>query len=186
MRARFRCTIFSLNYDTDTKSFNTALSALLRTSASLTSSQHGPHVRHLRSSCAPSPYPYRTFVAGLLLVCVTEYFVLVRPYDMHILWVSLLVPLLMHRWIEFHGTFESTREVLTRAAAKWHYFLLDFCYYCQALLLLYDQLAADALAHRRPASSTATTTIHTSSSSCSAYRAHSSAEAHSVCAARAP
>eukprot|EP01112_Ceratiomyxa_fruticulosa_P009524 TRINITY_DN2487_c0_g1_i1.p1 TRINITY_DN2487_c0_g1~~TRINITY_DN2487_c0_g1_i1.p1 ORF type:complete len:435 (-),score=57.59 TRINITY_DN2487_c0_g1_i1:267-1571(-) len=64
------------------------------------------------------------FTVGLLTLCVTEYFLLRAPEYMY-LWYSVLIfPLIALRFVMYHRL-------------KYHYFMLDFCYYCQVLLLFY-------------------------------------------------
>jgi len=49
---------------------------------------------------------------------------LARPDDMYKFYTILIFPLMFYRFVSYH-------------LMKWHYFMLDFCYYCQILLLLY-------------------------------------------------
>eukprot|EP01116_Phalansterium_solitarium_P022269 TRINITY_DN7293_c0_g1_i1.p1 TRINITY_DN7293_c0_g1~~TRINITY_DN7293_c0_g1_i1.p1 ORF type:complete len:492 (-),score=145.12 TRINITY_DN7293_c0_g1_i1:340-1815(-) len=64
-----------------------------------------------------------TFTASVMFLCVTEAILLVHPQHMKY-WYSLwIVPLMAWRYIDYHQS-------------KYHYFMLDFCYFVQALLLV--------------------------------------------------
>jgi len=62
------------------------------------------------------------FTIGIILLCLTEYFLLKRPESMATWYTTLIVPLLITRYFSYHKL-------------KYHYFMLDFCYYVQILLL---------------------------------------------------
>jgi len=63
------------------------------------------------------------FTIGIILLCLTEYFLLKRPEAMSLWYTLLILPLLATRYFSYHKL-------------KYHYFMLDFCYYVQVLLLL--------------------------------------------------
>eukprot|EP01113_Clastostelium_recurvatum_P046817 TRINITY_DN8260_c0_g1_i2.p1 TRINITY_DN8260_c0_g1~~TRINITY_DN8260_c0_g1_i2.p1 ORF type:complete len:401 (-),score=79.79 TRINITY_DN8260_c0_g1_i2:37-1239(-) len=64
------------------------------------------------------------FVFGLLVMCVTEYFLLRAPQLMYLWYTALIFPLMAIRFFMYHKI-------------KFHYFMLDFCYFCQFMLLFY-------------------------------------------------
>mmetsp|Transcript_29504 Transcript_29504/g.41525 ORF Transcript_29504/g.41525 Transcript_29504/m.41525 type:complete len:421 (+) Transcript_29504:60-1322(+) len=64
------------------------------------------------------------FTLGIAVLIITEFIVLLRPEVMYMWYTSLLVPLLVTRYY-------------TYKKAKWHYFMLDFCYFAQVLLLIF-------------------------------------------------
>ncbi|KYR01088.1 transmembrane protein [Tieghemostelium lacteum] len=64
------------------------------------------------------------FTIGLIVLFISE-FILLRSPNLFYQWYTLLiVPLMAFRFIMYHR-------------AKYHYFMLDFCYLCQVLLLFY-------------------------------------------------
>jgi len=65
-----------------------------------------------------------SFTAGVILMLLSEYIWVDYPESMYKLYVLLIVPLLLVRFFTYH-------------ARKWHYFMLDFCYFCQLLLIGY-------------------------------------------------
>jgi len=72
------------------------------------------------------------FTLGIIALCITEYILLKVPHMMLYWYSFLLVPLLTARYYTYHKI-------------KFHYFMLDFCYYVQVLLLFqiyYFQSAA--------------------------------------------
>eukprot|EP01095_Lingulamoeba_sp_RSL-Kostka_P006563 TRINITY_DN2066_c0_g1_i1.p1 TRINITY_DN2066_c0_g1~~TRINITY_DN2066_c0_g1_i1.p1 ORF type:complete len:358 (+),score=59.38 TRINITY_DN2066_c0_g1_i1:41-1114(+) len=65
-----------------------------------------------------------SFVAGVVFLLITEYVILVNPKKMHQWYILTIVPLLITRFLMYHK-------------AKFHYFMLDFCYFSQVLLIFY-------------------------------------------------
>jgi hypothetical protein len=63
------------------------------------------------------------FLMGILLMLVTEALV-TNPDAMYKFYTMLMFPLMAFRFASYHRL-------------KWHYFMLDFCYYCQILLLFF-------------------------------------------------
>merc|ERR1712000_696123 len=63
------------------------------------------------------------FMMGILLMLVTEA-LLTKPNAMYQFYTVLMFPLMVFRFASYHRM-------------KWHYFMLDFCYYCQILLLFF-------------------------------------------------
>jgi hypothetical protein len=63
------------------------------------------------------------FTVGILLMLVTEA-LLTKPNAMYQFYTALMFPLMLYRFVSYHRM-------------KWHYFMLDFCYYCQILLLFF-------------------------------------------------
>jgi len=61
---------------------------------------------------------------GIVVLCVTEFFLLRMPENMYMWYTALIFPLLAIRFAMYHRM-------------KWHFFMLDFCYLCQFLLLFY-------------------------------------------------
>lgn len=72
-----------------------------------------------------------SFVANVCLIPLTQYFLLVDAANFYVLYTVVIVPLLLQRYFHYH-------------ALKYHYFLLDFCYMCQALLLYYCYWRTDS------------------------------------------
>jgi hypothetical protein len=72
-----------------------------------------------------------SFVANVCLIPVTQYFLLVDAANFYVLYTGIIVPLLLQRYFHYH-------------ALKWHYFLLDFCYMCQLLVLYYCYWRTDS------------------------------------------
>lgn len=64
------------------------------------------------------------FVIGIVIMCITEFFLLRSPERMYIWYTVLIIPLMALRFFMYHRL-------------KFHYFMLDFCYLCQFLLLFY-------------------------------------------------
>lgn len=64
-----------------------------------------------------------SFVTGILIIMVTEAFLFLSPSQLPSLYTMLLVPLLLMRYYLYRKD-------------KMHYFMYDFCYYQQILLLL--------------------------------------------------
>jgi len=62
------------------------------------------------------------FTLGIIALCVTEYILLKVPHMMPHWYTFLIFPLLGARYYTYHQI-------------KYHYFMLDFCYYVQVLLL---------------------------------------------------
>ena len=65
-----------------------------------------------------------TFVFGVLLLVVIQYLMLRKPAWVHHAYAVLIVALMIWRYVQYH-------------ALKYHYFMLDFCYYVQLLSLYY-------------------------------------------------
>lgn len=63
-----------------------------------------------------------SFCLGVLYLMATEGLLLAAPHALHRWYVWTIVPLLLLRFRSYH-------------AAKFHYFMLDFCYFAQAMLL---------------------------------------------------
>jgi hypothetical protein len=72
-----------------------------------------------------------SFVFNVCLIPLTQYFILVYPQNFYILYTAIIIPLLMQRYMHYH-------------ALKYHYFLLDFCYFCQLILLYYCYFRPDS------------------------------------------
>lgn len=68
-----------------------------------------------------------SFCVGVLYLLATEGLLLAAPRLLHRWYVWSIVPLLLLRFRSYH-------------AAKFHYFMLDFCYFAQAMLLFYVAL----------------------------------------------
>jgi len=64
-----------------------------------------------------------TFVLGIALLMVTEYIMIAQPQSLWILYISLLFPLMILRFLTYHKN-------------NFHYFMLDFCYYMQLWTLI--------------------------------------------------
>eukprot|EP01103_Thecamoeba_quadrilineata_P018261 TRINITY_DN6879_c0_g1_i1.p1 TRINITY_DN6879_c0_g1~~TRINITY_DN6879_c0_g1_i1.p1 ORF type:complete len:437 (-),score=57.02 TRINITY_DN6879_c0_g1_i1:135-1445(-) len=64
------------------------------------------------------------FTLGIIVLCLTEFILLQRPELMSLWYTFLVIPLLSYRFVKYHSQ-------------KFHYFMFDFCYYVQALLLFY-------------------------------------------------
>eukprot|EP00727_Mastigamoeba_balamuthi_P005591 m51a1_g1651 hypothetical protein (388) ;mRNA; f:346772-348486 len=65
-----------------------------------------------------------SFISGVCLLLVTQHVMLVMPHKFHVLYLCLVGPLIAFRWASYH-------------TQKWHYFLLDFCYFCHVMLVAY-------------------------------------------------
>ncbi|KAL7534239.1 hypothetical protein ACHAXR_005746 [Thalassiosira sp. AJA248-18] len=65
-----------------------------------------------------------SFVCGVLIIMVIEAVLLVAPTKMGALYTTLLIPLMVARYILYR-------------ADKYHYFMYDFCYFAQVMMLLY-------------------------------------------------
>jgi hypothetical protein len=72
-----------------------------------------------------------SFVCNVCLIPLTQYFILVYPHNFYILYTAIIIPLGIQRYLHYH-------------ALKYHYFLLDFCYYCQLILLYYCYFRPDS------------------------------------------
>ena len=64
-----------------------------------------------------------TFVVGVALVILSEYIFLCRPNIMPIFYLLIVGPLVITRFIIY-------RKI------KWHYFMLDFCYFTNVWLIV--------------------------------------------------
>ncbi|KAN0024693.1 hypothetical protein ACTFIV_009102 [Dictyostelium citrinum] len=64
------------------------------------------------------------FTLGLIILMISEFVLLKSPQVFYLWYTVLIFPLMAIRFIMYH------RE-------KYHYFMLDFCYLCQILLLFY-------------------------------------------------
>jgi len=64
------------------------------------------------------------FTVGVIVLCITEFILIKSPQLMHYWYTALFFPLLAARYYFYHKV-------------KYHYFLLDFCYYVQLFLLVY-------------------------------------------------
>jgi len=64
-----------------------------------------------------------SFVCGVLTIMVIEPVLLVAPQRMGELYTTLLIPLLLARYVIYKSDL-------------YHYFMYDFCYYAQVLMLL--------------------------------------------------
>jgi hypothetical protein len=62
------------------------------------------------------------FMGGIALIMATEYIFLTKPQWMPVFYATLLFPLLVFRFFMYHKL-------------KWHYFMLDYCYYAQIVTL---------------------------------------------------
>jgi len=63
------------------------------------------------------------YTVSILLMLATEALI-DKPDLMYKFYTALMIPLMLIRFSWYHRL-------------KWHYFMLDFCYYCQVLLLFY-------------------------------------------------
>jgi len=63
------------------------------------------------------------FTIGIIVLCLTEFILLKKPQVMPLWYTLLIFPLLIARYYFY-------------SKAKYHYFMLDFCYYVQVLLLV--------------------------------------------------
>nr|BAN40845.1 hypothetical protein, conserved [Entamoeba invadens] len=64
-----------------------------------------------------------SFVIGVCLLLMGEYIVLLRPDLMHVFYVCLFIPLVTSRYLVYRMN-------------RWHYFLLDFCYFTNITLII--------------------------------------------------
>jgi len=64
------------------------------------------------------------FTIGLIVLCASEFVLLRSPEKMYLWYTVLIIPLMVFRFFMYHK-------------AKYHYFMLDFCYLCNFLLLFY-------------------------------------------------
>jgi len=64
-----------------------------------------------------------TFLVGIALLMITEYILLAEPQWLWLLYLFLLFPLMIHRFLTYHKM-------------NHHYFMLDFCYYMQLWTLI--------------------------------------------------
>jgi hypothetical protein len=80
----------------------------------------------LKGKLADPPFLRTTdkiaFTMGIVGLCLTEYFVLCRPEFMPNWYLLLIFPLLIARYVMYYRM-------------KYQYFMLDFCYFVQILLL---------------------------------------------------
>jgi len=63
------------------------------------------------------------FTIGMLVLLITEYIILKKPHHMAYWYTALLVPLMFARYYFYKK-------------AKYQYFMIDFCYFAQAMLLV--------------------------------------------------
>jgi len=63
------------------------------------------------------------FTLGIVALCITEYILLKQPQWMSLWYTFLLFPLMIARYISY-------------SQAKYQYFMLDFCYFVQVVLLV--------------------------------------------------
>jgi len=63
------------------------------------------------------------FTIGILVLLITEYIILKKPHHMSYWYTVLLVPLMFARYYFYKK-------------AKYQYFMIDFCYFAQAMLLI--------------------------------------------------
>jgi len=63
------------------------------------------------------------FTLGIMALCITEYILLRQPHWMALWYTFLVFPLLIARYISY-------------SQLKYQYFMLDFCYFLQVLLLV--------------------------------------------------
>ena len=71
-----------------------------------------------------------SLVLGVLTLLATEFVLLVIPRKMGALYTALLVPLMVARYVLYR-------------ADLFHYFMYDFCYFAQMLMLVYLHLYPD-------------------------------------------
>ena len=64
-----------------------------------------------------------SFICGVLTIMLIEAILLVAPHRMGELYTTLLIPLMLARYVIYKSDL-------------YHYFMYDFCYYAQVLLLL--------------------------------------------------
>eukprot|EP01117_Protostelium_nocturnum_P007627 TRINITY_DN2732_c0_g1_i2.p1 TRINITY_DN2732_c0_g1~~TRINITY_DN2732_c0_g1_i2.p1 ORF type:complete len:541 (-),score=130.38 TRINITY_DN2732_c0_g1_i2:10-1464(-) len=64
------------------------------------------------------------FTLGLIVLLISEFVLLIYPQFMWMWYTFLLVPLLLARYYVY-------------SKSKFHYFMLDFCYFAQVMLLVY-------------------------------------------------
>ena len=65
-----------------------------------------------------------SFIFGVLIIMVIECVLLVAPEQMGTLYTTLLIPLMVARYIMYR-------------ADLFHYFMYDFCYFAQGMMLVY-------------------------------------------------
>jgi len=65
-----------------------------------------------------------SFVVGILFLLVNEYFLFVKTHYMWLWYLGVITPLLLLRYYTYRKS-------------KYHYFLLDFCYFVNFLLIFY-------------------------------------------------
>lgn len=65
-----------------------------------------------------------SFVCGVLIIMIIEAVLLLSPERMHLLYTILLVPLMIARYVTYRADMQ-------------HYFMYDFCYFAQVLLVLH-------------------------------------------------
>ncbi|GAM26779.1 hypothetical protein SAMD00019534_099540 [Acytostelium subglobosum LB1] len=64
------------------------------------------------------------FTLGLIVLFTSEFVLIRAPQYMYLLYTALVIPLMVLRFFDYHRS-------------KYHYFMLDFCYLCNFLLLFY-------------------------------------------------
>jgi len=64
-----------------------------------------------------------SFVCGVITIMIIEAVLLVAPQRMEELYTTLLIPLMLARYVIYKSDL-------------YHYFMYDFCYYAQVLMLL--------------------------------------------------
>uniref|UniRef100_A0A7S0ZAR3 Glycerophosphocholine acyltransferase 1 n=1 Tax=Timspurckia oligopyrenoides TaxID=708627 RepID=A0A7S0ZAR3_9RHOD len=72
-----------------------------------------------------------SFVSGILILMVTEFVLLMSPQDLDVLYASLLFPLMLMRYYVYRKD-------------KYHYFMYDFCYFAQVVLLVNLYIISDS------------------------------------------
>ena len=84
-------------------------------------------VKPLDNSLQTKPYVKLldkiTFCLGVSLLVLSQYIFMMRPELMHIFYMLIVIPLVFCRYIIYRMN-------------KWHYFLLDYCYYTNLTLMI--------------------------------------------------
>lgn len=65
-----------------------------------------------------------SFLLGVLSMLVTEFILLRYPQSLYLAYTIMFIPMMVWRFFSYHRS-------------KFHYFMLDFCYFCNLLLLLW-------------------------------------------------
>ncbi len=65
-----------------------------------------------------------SFVCGVLIIMIIEAVLLLAPEKMYLLYTALLIPLMVARYIMYRADLQ-------------HYFMYDFCYFAQIMMLLH-------------------------------------------------